>query len=255
MPEQRIKFKPIHDFVTDLTSEVNDPGGHYSFLKLLRLTTSVMQELNLWVIPNLYTQRFVIQDNGTVDMPEDCIQPVIGFVVKKCGTEEFLFPLGKVDDRFARNITCSEFPEEPSVTDCNQVSLVNYYGRDQACWAWGAYSERYGKRESRFFGLYSFDSVENRVHFRNGPAPGYTVVLTFKSSNDDYKRLPVDAAPMVRHRVLQRYYIPTDKGAASMHRNEFRVSLKMFKKGRLSGYSLNDYIDAMTSEFTMAVGP
>lgn len=255
MPDQRIKFKAIHDLVTDLSSEVNDPGGHYSFLKLLRLVTSVMEELNLWVIPNFYTQRFTIRENGTADMPEDCIQPVLAFVARACGTEEFLYPLGKADDRFARNITCSEFPEEPSVSDCGQVNLVNYYGADRASWAWGAYSERYGKRESRFFGLYSFDSTENRVHFRNGPQPGQIAVITFRSANDDYKCLPVDAVPMVRHRVLQRYYIPIDKGAADRHRMEFRASLKMFKKGRLSGYSIHDYIDAFTSEFTMAVGP
>lgn len=255
MPEQRIKFKPVHDLVTDLTSEVNDPGGHYAFLKLLRLVTSVMQELNLWVIPNLYTQRFAIQDNGAANMPEDCIQPVAAFVAKKCGNEEFLFPLGKANDRFSRNIACDEFPEEPSVSDCGQGRLINYYGQDRDWWIWRPYSERYGKRESRFFGLYSFDAAENRVHFRNGPQPGQVVIITFKSSNDDYKKLPIDAVPMVRHRVLQRYYIPTDKGAADRHRQEFRASIKMFKKGRLSGYSLNDYIDAMTSEFTMAVGP
>lgn len=253
MPEQRIQFKPIHDLVTDLASEVNDPGGHYTFLKLLRLVVSVVQELNLWVIPNLYTQRFLIQDNGAVDMPEDCIQPILAFAVGKCGAEEVLFPLGKADDRFPRNIT--ELPEVPAISQCSQATLVNYYGNDKLWWLWSPYSERYGKRESRFFGLYSYESAENRAHFRNGPAPGQAVVLTFKSQNNDYKRLPIDAVPMVRHRVLQRYYIPVDKGAADRHRNEFRASLKMFKKGRLSGYSLNDYVDAMTSEFTMAVGP
>lgn len=255
MPEQRIKFKSVHDLVTDLTSEVNDPGGHYTFLKLLRLVTSTMQELNLWVIPNLYTQRFTIQANGTVDMPDDCIQPVEAFVVRKCQADEFLFPLGKVNDRFSRNITCEEFPEEPTVSNCGQATLVNYYGADRNWWIWNPYSEQYGKRESRFFGLYSYESGENRIHFRNGPQPGHIVVVTFKSSDDDYKRLPIDAVPMVRHRALQRYYIPVDKGAADRHRQEFRASIKMFKKGRLSGYSLNDYVDAMTSEFTMAVGP
>lgn len=38
--------KLVPDFVEDLVAESNDPGGHFTKVKLIRLTTSVLDELN-----------------------------------------------------------------------------------------------------------------------------------------------------------------------------------------------------------------
>lgn len=252
MSEQRIKFRNLSDVVEDLTHEVNDPGGTYSFMKLLRGTVAAMQELNLWVLPNLYTQRFSVGANGAVDMPADCAQPVKAFLAGSAGDQEILFQLAKEEKNYPRNVTCEVLPASPTLSETVQTTLPNYFGEDKL--AWNYYGEAYGNRKTRFWGSFSYEAAENRTHFP-GLSEGDVVIIIFKSLTDDYKKIPLDAVPVLKYLTLSRYYIPSDKGAADRYMDQFKRAMRMFKKGRLSGLSYEDYIDAITGQFSSAVGP
>lgn len=255
----RIPHKSFGDFIEDLVSESNDPAGHYTKMKLIRLANSAIDELNLTVIPNFTTIDGIIPESGNFPMPEDCIRPVIATWVKPCKTgEPICLPLGIRDKQVIpqSGIDCATPPQEPTPADCNSVPFYNYDGAIHEFYVYSQwYYEGYGKGISRFFGWVTYNVENNRIEFSGGPTAGEKVMFTYRSENTSNKIIPKDAIPMIRNMVLHRHWLPTKRLQAQEYWRQFKIAVRQFKKSRLSGYSLDDYVDAFTSEYRSSLRP
>lgn len=253
----RMPVKPISEFIYDLAAEANDPGGQYTLTKMLRLVTSSMQELNLWVIPNYLSVREATDSNNNLDMPEDTIIPLRAWRVIKCkqSGNDILLNLGQIKKsiKYPDNLYCGETPEA-TIASCAQTSILNFTNRpDSLFWVYNPnYLESYGARTSRFFGWWEYSEVDNRMEF-SGFDAGEVVIVTYQTTVEDHKVIPIDAIPMLRHMVLSRHYAPSNGSLSQYHWAQFRIRHKMFKKNRLDTWSNEDWADAITSEYASSL--
>lgn len=254
MSEIRLRYKGVNEFVRDLTSRVNDPTGDFTFVKLLRLTVSNLSELNLFVVPSLMTIKGAVEDTLTVPLPEDTIQPVAAFIYQTCAGNEFLFRLGKRERVYSPSYEFASCPDALDTEACTAINTFNFYGepfREFYLYT-NFYGERYGKRNTRFYGWFSYDVVNQRLEVL-GPTTGQILLVVCETANEDCKLIPTDVAPMLGYKVLQQYYESTNVGQAMYMERQFKIALNEFKRRRSDNYSYNDYLDAVTSEYSSNV--
>lgn len=249
MSEVRLQYKGLDDFVRDLTARVNDPTGNFTYVKLLRLTLSNLRELNLFVVPNIQTIKGVVESNKTVPLPDDTIMPVSAFIVKKCENDDILFRLGKRPRVYQESYEFASCPSNVQTQDCVKINTINFYGQElREFYLYNEfYGENYGRRQTRFWGWFSFDKENCRIEVL-GPKVGDFIIVICEVANDDCKMIPTDVAPMLAYKVLQQHYESTNPGQARYMERQFKIHMNEFKRHR-DAYSYEDYLDAITSEY------
>lgn len=242
---RRDKHVAISQIVQEISASVEDTSGS-AVLRISRLMYPVIREMNLVLMPNFRTVKVVVQSNGTAPLPDDVIRPVKVFALRKDGDKEVLFQLGK-----------QEYKGTPLQIECNTteplpvrtIELPNYVnsGSHPFYFHNPFYGESYGRRESRFFGFYAFNAIENRIEF-TGPPTGEVILVTYESSQDACKVVPAIAVPSIRARVLQQFYETVDPNKAQYYFRELRRANRNYKSYVMSGNSYEDYLDWVTSE-------
>lgn len=257
----------IDRFVRDLCARVDDPDGTRSYMKLLRITTNAVEQMNLHFIPNIRSFFGTVADNGTMPVPENCIEPIHGSKYMVIGGVECVYPLGRNKEsniyelaiKPANYWACPETPEAPTFN--TESYYYNYPGISDGVdgryhylnW-W--YGENYGYHEHRVFGYWSFDESGRQIVFQSGGcvAVGDTVVFSYRTSgpDDKYKMIPNDIKFFLAERVLQQYWESTDVRKASYHFNQMQRNLREYQHDKAGNYTMEDFLNAFKRGYASA---
>lgn len=242
----RIPLITIDRFVRDILSSIGDEDAT-AYVRMVRIVSSVLEEQNLRAIPNIRKTRLAVESNYTIPMPDDCIEPQL---IGKELTNGYIAALGKRDDlrQFEGNDNCVTPSYFPVVTFANEDSEgIDFY--------WNRPDERYGRKDSRFYGYYRYDSEYNRVLIESegiSIAVGDMLAIAYRTSQVDHKCIPVDVSPAIRYMALQRFYESSDPGKAMYMFQMYRRFINDFRKQRLDKFSYQELLDAITSSFNSA---
>ena len=226
-------------FVRDTLSSMGDEDGQL-YVRFLRVTLSVLDEMGLFVMPNFKDIKLAVEGNYSIPMPGDTIDVL---TVGKPLENGYLQYLEK-----KQQLRKGETP-------CDEVEVITYQNpANTDDFGWWNY-EQYGRKDNRFYGKFRFDSEYARVLIESEGRSievGDKLLIVYKSSDNNYKTIPKDLVPVVRYRALQMFYETTDVGKASYMSRELKRMIAMFKRNRKDNYSYEDYVNAVTSQFSSA---
>jgi hypothetical protein len=248
MNELRLRFRPTADVLQELQSEVNDLSGQLTGFKLANLMRSVLEELNLWVIPSFAVVKRTVESNSTIIMPDDCIRPLEVHKVQVYDGKRILLPYGRHSTlKPESTYTCVA---ESSINPDSVKPLGETLGVLTDYWVWHPeYLESYGASDTRFFGFWTYHADLLYIEVSNVKTDD-EFIIKYHSDNDNLKKIPIDAIPMVRNRILQRHWASSDQRTATYYLREFRRELLMFQKFRQSGWTIDDWADALSSQYS-----
>lgn len=235
------------------------------YLRVGTITSRVLYDLNLNLLPKVSTTLLEIKENMSVDFPENSVDIIkVGLCCdgkiqvlhpshKVCGIGEGRSSLGSQN-----NCTCNDEESVISVPETiaggkpkgcascmfhNCFYYGNYYGEMYG------YKVAYGKR-----GTYKIDYQNDRILFNNsgGIGVGTNVLVEYKSNIDNFqsKVIPRDAFMVIAFRTLQLMYgkQPT---LAMYNFDQFRREWNMYKM-RYSTISLEAIVAAFRSGYSPA---
>jgi len=245
--ERRLEYIPSTQLLDEIAASVEDPTGRGKS-KVSRLMGPVMREFRIAVEASFRTTKVAVEANGTAPMPDDTIRPVKAFIERAKEDGTVLFQLGNMELHDTAHALDCEVADPKSVSS---LTLPNYY--TQAATIFSLYNpfyrEKYGLRETRFFGFYGYRASENRLEF-SGVSQGEVVIVVYESKSEAYSMVSAAAAPVIRARVLQQFYEAVDPGKAQYYFRELRRARATFKRYKMSGYSYEDYLDWVTSSYS-----
>lgn len=243
--EIKLKLVPTQEVLSELSHEVNDPEGHYTMAKLANLAKAVMRDLNLWVIPNFESFDGDVLANSTIVMPSDCVRPILVYKIKPFNGKLVMYQYGKKSSlKPLRPYKCLEDDIPGTITP-----LRDLLGGDVEYFIYQpAYGEDYGRRDSLFWGYWTYWADDNFVEL-TGVNEGDRFFIMYQTSNESYSHMPVDAVSMVKNKVLGMFWGASDLNKSIRYDNLFRRDLKMFHKFRTDA-SIDDWINAFVSEWS-----
>lgn len=241
-----LKFVPTNEVLDEALSETNDPEGHYSAAKMANLIKAALRDLNLWVIPSFRTDDFTVTSNSTVNMPGDCIRPILVYKRVLVNGKRVLYQYGRKDTlKPGDTYKCLDEDAPGTIAPLSDITGENYEN-----WVYHPeYQEEYGDRVSMFWGHWTYWPDDQYIELSNVKA-GDVFTIIYDSDNHSYRKVPVDAVSMVKYMALSNFWRSTDVVKAREYWMQFRTHLRMFKKYRLDGWSYEDWIDAFVSEYT-----
>ena len=237
----RIPYKPVRNVIDEIAASVNEITPHVRE-KVARLVFPVIREINLHVTPNIRAIRVNVESTSSAPMPEDNMRILTAYREGGKGNNRQLYQYGQSTGR-VYDLTCDEDSTEERPLPPNLTSIMPPGNLN--------YMERLGRKDTRFFGFFNFNYVDNRIEFSNATVGDWFVVV-YESASDECKAIPVHTIPVIRARVLQRYYEAENPNMAGYYRNEFRSEIQMLKRFDTENFSYQDHLDAITSEYTNA---
>lgn len=245
-----MRYITLDNFIRLLAAILDDPEAKRTYTKLLRLTISELQTLNLTSIPNVETKILTVNANNTIDLPESAIRPLHAGKYLKINGKGGVYPLGKKSAGFELAIKPNNgFDCAPSnIEDTDVVFSYQNYNRDtlDLLYIDSFYGERYGFREDRVFGYWSFDKEWGRMIFEDGfIEPGDQVVVKYNVYNDDFKVIPLELKDVLQYKVLHTFYLNSNIRKAAYHNQKFKMEFSRYKRSVLDGYSYDDWINAI----------
>ena len=247
-------YRSIDDFIRTCAAIAGDPEAKYSYVKLLRITTSILGDFQFGILPNIITVDRVVQTNGTILLPNDTIQPLYVAQIKNCGGNRILFPFGarynQVNPDREHFLDCDVTEIGDDVCPCE---FYNYSGSLSAFYLWDRfYLENYGKTTSRYFGYYYFDQSNGRLDMY-GANVGDLFLVSVKTVNEEYKVFPREAEEVIRSRVLQMYYESSDLNKSQYYFDQFRRHIRNYKHNKQDHFGPDEWVDAIRKEQSNAV--
>jgi len=243
-----LKFIPTNEIISETLLETNDPEGHLAAAKIANLMKSVLRELNLWVVPTFRTVDLTVLPTSTVEVPQDCVRPILVYKRKIVNGKRVLYQYGRQNTLHPGDtFQCLDEDAPGTITPLGDITGENYDN-----WAYHPeYQESYGSKVSMFWGFWTYWADGQYIELSN-VTPGDVFTVMYHSENDSYKNIPIDAVPMVKNMTLSKFWAGSDLNKSSHYWAQFRTTLRMFKKFRLDGWSYEDWIDAVVSEYTPA---
>lgn len=246
-------------FIRDICSALNDPEGKRLYVKALRQLGVVLRDLN-FTVPRIKSDSGVIGQALQLDMPYCCYDVIKAGRWVKVGNNDFVYPLGKrkgyedipeaAISSHHGGVGCSEIPE--TVEAENFIPYYNFQGYGVANFGYIGhyYGEYYAFRQSRFYSYFVYNENLNRIEIVDNGfiKPGHVVVYSYLSAEDDYL-IPIEMEMVVRYRVMELMAEGENPRKASYYFNQYRRHLRQYND-RKDTYSYQDYLDALTSEYS-----
>lgn len=246
-----MRYTTLDNFIRNLAAFVDDPEAKRTYTKFLRITLEELESLNLTTIPDVKSKIFTVDENNIITLPADAINPVkAGKYVDISGVAG-VYPLGKKGAGYELAIKPNNgFSCEPNnITNTKVVFSYENHNSNEVLnlfYINSFYGEDYSYREDRVFGYWTYDKEWNRMIFEDGTIqPGDSVVVQYSVYNDDFKLIPLEVKPMLRHKVLYWFYSNSNRIKAEMHFRKFKMEYARYKRNRKGGYSYDDYINAL----------
>lgn len=221
-----------------------------NYVRFLRITISVLNELNLHIIPNQETAILPVTDSLTAIVPKDFVSPTKVSKLVTLGGNRYCCPLRRGDQvlskeiaRFKKFLDCKKGDEVNTFIGINHIQIPFIFG----------YGEYYGYSADGTYAYYTV--IDDKLVFEGNGfiRSGDEIIMQYKCIGTDAKKLiPTEAEPMVRHRALQRFYESTSTRMASYHESQFRIQIGMYRKFKLNVHTYDDYINAFQSNYSSA---
>jgi hypothetical protein len=254
MTDKRLKFietsvvlEQMEAFVEPITPQVK--------LRLSRLLSTTMRDSNLHITVNFNTVELALDAQSTLPLPDDVVTPYKVFLKKNCGGKAILYQFGRREKVTNYSFLDCTLPDEDTIADtCSSVQLPSVINQN-----WNPYynynihyAENYGKKNTRFFGFWEYNTIENRVEVTNGSL-GDRFIVVYEVQNSSYNTIPEYAVNAIIYRTLQNYYMASNPQTARSFEIRFKQELPMIASYVERGYSYQDYLDGITSEYTNTI--
>lgn len=248
--------KALDDIVFDAAVQIGDLDGSKLGARLTRLANMIVDDFGFHVFPRSNEQALQVSDNLQAKIPDDCLQAKKAWKYVKVGTAGYVFPLGKgspvdVDPSKVATKPKNSFGcpiPEPEVALNAQDDYYITFQRQQIHYNRYYFGEIYDYPHSMFFGYWDADYQQGVINFSAGDViePGDTVILKYAASGTDgCLAIPLEAAEVVRNRLLQLHWENTSPGKANYFYQQFRIAYDNYRDYRLDAVSNDDLLDAM----------
>lgn len=250
------KFDTIDSITTDILSSIGD-GEYRGYTQMSRILLRTLDELHYNIKPTVKSGRFTVGQNNTILYPSDSYKVIRAARILSNGCAVMLGQIHESQVKHeVKTCTCNACTGVSTVTTndpngdvCPECVFLNYYED-------GKYGgERYGVIHDGFpYGRYYDNQEENRIEFNEKIRPGHEVLLKYVLSVDKYTHdlVPVDMYPLIRCKCLETFFQSSNPRKADMFRGYYRRELRLLSQ-RENPYSLEDFIDAITSGYKNAV--
>ena len=240
-----------YDTLDSLTRDIcaigfNDPEAR-DYIMVSRAVHRAVEQLNFIVSPPVKTVELSIEDNLTVDLPGDCVEPIkvgtiVDGIIRIMGRNDHLYTLG-VTPKYTCGCQDTETTTEATTTERCDACTFHNYGN----------GEVYGYRPKMFpNGQYKHDPTYNRLIMGSGfdIEVGGSVVVEYISmtSADDLCLIDKRLFSCIRQRViswLKQNANQQESRIADMH---FQKEYRLAKKLMTDHYSLQDWAAAFRGE-------
>lgn len=242
-----------YDTLDSLTRDIcaigfNDPEAR-DYLMVSRAVHRAVEQLNFIVSPPIKTVELTIEDNLTVNLPGDCVEPtkvgtIVDGIIRIMGRNDHLYNIEVIRDEPDYGCDCQETTEATTTTTtrCDACTFHNY-----------ANGEAYGYRPRMFpNGQYRYDATYNRLIMGSGfdIETGGNIIVEYISMTtaDDLCLIDKRLFPCIRQRViswLKQNANPQESRIADMH---FKQEYRLAKKLMTDHYSLQDWAAAFRGE-------
>jgi hypothetical protein len=226
--------------IRDACEQDGDTDYKY-YMKFMRLANAAMRDLNLFVIPILKTEKFVVDSTRVIDMPSDFVYY----------TKVGLMRHGRVVTLSLNNDMHME--EEP-LCDCENKDEADKYINDLLCgklkgeYAYRFYGygvgELYGMQGGfNRFGYYRFDKENNRF-FVQGLSEGDELVIEYKSNGvgNGVALVPTECELAIVSFILWKSNAKTNAGFADRNYRDYKIQYEKLKKLYLT-YTEREWLD------------
>jgi hypothetical protein len=254
MTDKRLKYLDVPTILEQAEAFV-DPVTNAVKLRLSRLLPTCLRDFNYHVTVKYNTVELALEANSTLPMPTDTVTPHKVFLKKNCGNYRVLYQFGRRERGSNSTFLQCDVPAENEVSNCtSEIQLPDAYGQTFGLFynynLW--YGESYGQSKTRFFGHWEYNANQNRVEVTNGQI-GDRFIVVYESQGDDYSSVPEYAVNALIYRMLLNYYRASDLNKSREYERAFRQEMVMVKKFVHRGYAYEDYLDAITGEYTSTV--
>jgi hypothetical protein len=228
------RYLTLDSVVRDICAENNDPEAA-NYVKIARLTRRVLQEIDLHLLPRVEVKVFNIQENLSVDLPADCIDPI------KVGYEDcnMIYILPKKVGKFIYEPDCNCTGDVKCVK-CNFTPVRTNRG----------YGEMYGIKSGIEAGYWQYDPTNNRLVFNKDFKKIY---VQYKSSlgDGDMQLIPSEAYRMISSRVLYFENLSKNQFAAREYEKVFVIAVKDYKRFK-ADHPLEELLSNLTNNYLNA---
>lgn len=228
-----MRLLTFDQIVRDICAEDNDAEAR-NYIKIARLVRRVIQEIDLHLLPRVEVSVFDIEDNLTVSMPGDCIDPIkVGY--EDCGN---IYILPKKVGKFIKEVDCN-----CNGATCNKCTFTPLR-------ILGRYGEAYGIKSGVEMGWWQYDPTQNRIvlnrHFNR-------VYVQYKSALGDgnMQLIPVEAYRMISARALYFNNLSKNQFAAREYEKVFIIAVKDYKRFK-ADHPLEELIQNLTINYSNA---
>lgn len=245
------KFDTLDSLTRDICAiGFNDPEAR-DYVMVSRAVHRAVEQLNFLITPPIKSVELTINDNYTVDLPGDCVEPIkVGVIVngilRIMGRDDNLYNLAVIQNTPNFGCDCNTIVTTSSTVDTSESCHV--------CTFHGSHlGELYGLRPRMFSnGKFKFDSAFNRLIMGSGYdiEAGGSIVVEYISMTtaDDLCLIDKRLFPCIRSRVvswLKQNSNPSESAIADRH---FKVEYRLAKKLMTDQYSLADWAAAFRGE-------
>lgn len=217
--------------VRNILSLLGDDSDR-KYVRVLRILKTCLTQLQLTVIPvKIKTEKFVISDNLTIDLP-GTVSRVLKVGVHNGGVRLLILSeMDVVREDLTPGCTCGA---STTPTTLDNLDITDY------CCACTFHNcglgERYGRWHNPDYGFYKYDQDNNRLVFASGWLnAGQVVYVEYQAdaSEDSLDLIPIDAEMMLQSRVLENYFRPMNPGLAAQYHQNFEIEIREYKRKHL----------------------
>lgn len=242
-----------YDTLDSLTRDIcaigfNDPEAR-DYNMVSRAVHRAVEQLNFLISPPIKTVELPILQNLTVDLPDDCVEPIkvgtiVDGVIRIMGRSDYLYNLSIIQDAKDYGCDCQE-TTATSTTETQTCNACTFHN--------SPYGEVYGYRPKMFpNGKYRHDSQYNRLIMGSGSdiVIGNNVIVEYiaMTSADELCLIDKRLFPCIRSRViswLKQNVSPQESRVAD---RDFQKEYRLAKTLLTDHYSLQDWIAAFRGE-------
>lgn len=244
-----------------IAAYLGDRKAEKLYMDVSRFLPTALDQLDLHIFDTIRSVSLPINDNMTVDLPNDMeMLTKVGVV---CGDGGRLRVIQKDDSLLFKEdqpiFKCCDCKEDETLDEhagCDKCSFHNYSGI-------GHYGDQisvnylYGYTpDIRKYGVYRHDVKNNRLVVGGGCgdlAPGKMVIVEYKTSlqEKEYILFPKKALQALTHRVAQLYKASGNMNGSMAEFRLFKIELSMLKN-TLNTFTLQDMLNAIRSGYHSA---
>ena len=238
---------------------LGDHKAEKLYMQVSRFLPTALDQLDLHIFDTIKSTSLVIEDNMTVDLPQD-VEMLTKVGVNNNGKLRLILKddslLFKENEPIFKCCDCGEVESTNENSCCDKCTFHNYSGIGLGS-GQTTVNYLYGYTpDMKKYGSYRHEVQHNRLVIGGGCGglePGKFIVVEYKTAlqEKEYLLFPKKALQALTHRVAQLYKANSNLNASMAERRLFKSELLMLKN-TLNTYTLSDVVNAIRSGYHSA---